>query len=170
MRRSGTIVEVQGGALPHTRCMPADDFDFLQGPWTIENVLCRDGVAWRFPGEHFGLQKHMGGIVNTDVCHFTPPAPRPPFRGMSVRLLSASTGQWSIYWISDTTVDLSDPVRGTFADGVGTFFSDVDSVDGTVCRFLWTDIDGPHPHWKESRSADGGTTWTTAWTMDFSRP
>ena len=149
--------------------MPATDFDFLEGPWTIDNVLYRDGVETHFRGEHFGVVKHLGGLVNTDVCHFAPPAPRAPFRGMSLRLLDPATDEWSIYWIDDATVSLSDPVRGAFEGTAGVFRGQPDPTDGTEWRFVWTGIDTATPHWEQGRSANGGATWTTDWTMDFSR-
>jgi hypothetical protein len=150
--------------------VPADDFDFLQGPWTIENVLYRNGVESRFRGEHSGITKHMGGIVNTDVTSFTPPAPATPFRGMSLRLLDPSSDEWSIYWINDTSVSLSSAVHGAFRGNEGTFLSrDEDEEDPTLWRFLWQRIDTDEPHWEQGYSKDAGATWTVDWTMDFRR-
>ena len=101
--------------------MPADDFDFLRDRWLVDNVQYRDGSETRFPGEHSGIVKHMGGLVNTDVSTFFASDSDDAFRGMSLRLLDPATDEWSIYWINDRTVQLSSPVSGSFADGTGTF-------------------------------------------------
>jgi YVTN family beta-propeller protein len=157
----------RGQPAAHPLTMPATDFDFLQGRWTIDNVLYRDGVETEFPGEHFGVVKHLGGLANTDECHFEPPAPRHPFRGMSLRLLDPASEEWSIYWINDTTVQLSEPVRGAFSGAVGTFHGPADPADGREWRFIWTGVDTETPHWEQGFSTDGGASWTTDWTMDF---
>jgi hypothetical protein len=150
--------------------VPSSDFDFLQEPWLIDNVLYRDGES-SFLGEHSGIVKHMGGIVNTDVCVFTPPAPRERFRGMSLRLLQPATDEWSIYWINDTSVELSTPVRGRFDGNEGAFFSTTRSRGSTVMwRFQWLRTDTPTPHWNQAYSEDDGKSWTVDWTMDFRRP
>ncbi len=151
--------------------MPADDFDFLLDPWHVDNVQYRDGVEKRFPGEHSGIVKHMGGIVNTDVTTFLSPGSSEPFRGMSVRLLDPVTDEWSIYWIDDRTVSLSSPVTGSFTGATGTFTArDEEGEAPGLWRFLWTAIDTATPHWEQGFSEDDGATWTVDWTMDFRRP
>ena len=149
--------------------VPVTDFDFLQGPWVIDNVLFRDGVETRFEGDHSGVVKHLGGFVNTDVTHFHPPEPRAPFSGMSLRLLDPERERWSIYWIG-TAITLSDPVHGAFEGALGEFFSAPEADSDTIWRFVWTDVDTPQPHWEQAYSDDRGTSWIVDWTMDFRRP
>ncbi len=148
--------------------VPPTDFDFLQGRWAIDNVITRSGVQTRFPGEHFGVVKHLGGFVNTDECRFAPPAPRAPFSGMSLRLLDPATDEWSIYWIDDATVSLSPPVRGSFDGDAGTFRGAPDPETGMEWRFLWTAVSTTTPRWEQGWSTDGGVSWTRDWTMAFS--
>jgi len=149
--------------------VPATDFDFLLGPWLIDNVR-RRGEVESFLGEGSGITKHMGGLVNTDVTTFRPPPPGSSFTGMSLRLLDPATDEWSIYWINDSTVQLSDPVRGRFDGNAGEFRSPPTSDDPQLWRFLWTGTDTATPHWEQDYSEDGGATWTVDWTMDFRRP
>jgi hypothetical protein len=149
--------------------VPVTDFDFLQDPWVIANVLFRDGVESRFEGDHSGVVKHLGGFVNTDVTHFRPPAPSAAFSGMSLRLLDPVRECWSIYWIG-TGITLSDPVHGVFDGARGEFSSAPERGSDTIWRFLWTEVDTPRPHWEQGYSKDGGDSWVVDWTMDFRRP
>jgi hypothetical protein len=57
-------------------------------------------------------------------------------------------------------------VVGRFEKGVGTFYAD-DEFNGKPIRvrYLWTHT--PNPHWEQAFSDDGGKTWETNWTMDF---
>ena len=57
---------------------------------------------------------------------------------------------------------------GEFSNGVGLFFAD-EILEGTPIKiqFKWNLLESNRPHWEQSFSADGGTTWETNWTMDF---
>jgi hypothetical protein len=55
-------------------------------------------------------------------------------------------------------------------NGVGTFYAD-DVLDGRPIRirFRWLGTGGSTPRWEQAFSPDGGATWETNWTMQFSR-
>jgi hypothetical protein len=36
-------------------------------------------------------------------------------------------------------------------------------------RFFWTEVTSRTPHWEQAFSIDGGKTWETNWTMDFTK-
>ena len=58
---------------------------------------------------------------------------------------------------------------GRFAEGKGLFFAD-DSLDAKPIRvrFTWLSGPGQDARWEQAFSADGGATWETNWTMQFS--
>jgi hypothetical protein len=62
------------------------------------------------------------------------------------------------------------PVKGHFANGVGTFYAD-SIVDGKTIRtrYLWSHITASSARWEQANSVDGGKTWDTNWIMDFQR-
>jgi len=37
-------------------------------------------------------------------------------------------------------------------------------------RFVWSGVDDSAARWEQAFSIDGGDTWVTNWTMDFTRP
>jgi hypothetical protein len=62
------------------------------------------------------------------------------------------------------------PVIGRFEAGAGTFLAD-EVIGGAAVkvRFLWLRTETDAPRWEQAMSADGGATWETNWTMDFTR-
>jgi hypothetical protein len=91
--------------------------------------------------------------------------------GLSVRLLNPATGQWSIYWASSRNGEPAlPPVTGRFSGGVGMFYDEeqYEGRDITV-RYKCSDITATTARWEQAFSPDGGQTWETNWTADFTR-
>jgi hypothetical protein len=109
----------------------------------------------------------LGGAANVDEVRFLEWG----FTGLSVRLYNPETAEWSIYWASSRKGELAlPPVVGRFADGVGLFYSQ-ESYEGRdiTVRYKWSDITATTARWEQAFSADGGDTWETNWTADFTR-
>jgi hypothetical protein len=152
---------------PHAR-----DWDWLIGNWSVRHRRLRERLAgsteWdEFPGtcRNWPL---MGGRGNVDDNVLDLPAGR--YRGVGVRAFDVQTRSWSIWWIDSRTPGIEPPVRGGFADGVGTFVGD-DTLRGrpVKVRFRWSAINAGSAQWDQAFSPDGGTTWETNWHMDFTR-
>ncbi|HYL99047.1 MAG TPA: hypothetical protein VEZ90_08850, partial [Blastocatellia bacterium] len=66
--------------------------------------------------------------------------PDAPYRGVALRSFDPKTLQWSIWWLDSRTPlgPLDPPLRGTFQNGVGTFYAD-DTLNGRPIRvrFIW---------------------------------
>jgi hypothetical protein len=94
-------------------------------------------------------------------------------RTVTFQTYDPSKRLWSILWIdSRTPTDLDKPLVGRFENGVGTFYAD-DVLHGKPirpirARHLWTNL-STAPHWEQAFSENGGKTWETNWTMDFTR-
>ena len=63
---------------------------------------------------------------------------------------------------------LDPPMVGSFSDGRGLFFGD-DTFEGKPIRvrFIWSPLTYATCRWEQAFSQDGGETWETNWTMDF---
>lgn len=88
-----------------------------------------------------------------------------------MRSYDAGLDAWSIWWLDGRDPHRIDvPVVGRFLDGVGTFYAE-DMLDGASVRlrFLWLRTGTASPRWEQAMSADGGASWETNWTMDFTR-
>jgi hypothetical protein len=150
------------------------DFDFLFGHWRVHHRKLKVRLAnnhdWiRFDGTLFS-QSLMGGYANVDDDVFE--APGGTYRGVAPRSFDAKSKQWSIWWMDSRapTAPMDPPVRGSFRDGVGTFFAN-DTFNGKPIRvrFTWFGITSTSCHWEQAFSADGGKTWETNWIQDLKR-
>jgi hypothetical protein len=158
--------------VPLPRSTPAlrehDDWSFLVGRWTVRNRRLVGG-QW----QEFASTLHnwpvLGGLGNVGDNVFD--APSGSYRGMSVRAFDDKSRQWQSWWLDGRNPSRIAPsVRGTFANGIGTLTGD-DELDGNPVkvRSLWSNTKSASPHWEQASSKDGGATWETNWTADFSR-
>jgi threonine/homoserine/homoserine lactone efflux protein len=158
---------------------PARDFDFLMGDWHIENRkrlgILRNDDRW----ETFEADSHVrplpAGTGNRD--DYVAPAWRPGYVGVTIRVYSPQTRQWSLYWMTNTgagldpkTGELLPPVVGGFHGREGIFEGD-DTWEGRPIRvrYTWRHVDDTHAQWEQAFSPDGGRTWETNWTMALTR-
>ena len=151
------------------------DFDFLFGRWKVHHRKLKHRLVnsheWmEFEGTLF-CQPLMGGYANVDDTVFE--VPGGTYRGVAVRSFDVKTGQWSIWWLDGRTPlgPMDPPVRGTFKNGVGTFYANDDTEGGIPVRtrLLWSEITSNSGHWEQAESTDGGKTWETDWIMDLKR-
>jgi hypothetical protein len=160
--------------MPLTRASDAPtDFDFLLGDWRVRhrrlNARLAGCGAWT---EFDGLSSTvatLGGFGNLEdnLLHF----PEGSYRAVAVRSFCRASGTWSIWWLDGRAPGALDvPVVGRFVDGAGLFFAD-DVLDGIPIKVRFTWMAGParRPRWEQAFSNDGGATWETNWTMDFTR-
>lgn len=84
--------------------------------------------------------------------------------GVSLRLHSPQTGQWSLNFASMRDGQLTPPVYGGFEDGRGVFYGQ-DTVDGRVVlvRFVISDVSANSARFVQSYSSDGGQSWIENW-------
>jgi hypothetical protein len=151
-----------------------DDFDFQLGEWRVEHRVLKiqpDGSEdWvRFTGTSSNRQL-MAGLMNVeDNLFHTAQGDR---RGVAMRSYDRSNGSWAIWWVDERYphAALDPPVVGRFTDGVGTFVSE-SLVDGKPVRtrFTWSHITPTSARWEQAASHDGGASWKTNWTMQFTR-
>jgi len=166
---SGPKMSPTESAVPGLR-----DFDFLVGHWEVHHRKLKERLAgshnWvEFEGT-LSSQPLMGGYSNVDDLVLN--VPGAPYRGVALRSLDTKTGQWSIWWLDSRTPlgPLDPPVRGSFHNGVGTFYGD-DTFNGKPIRirFIWSKITPTSCHWEQAFSPDGGKIWETNWVQDIQR-
>jgi hypothetical protein len=150
------------------------DFDFLIGEWQVHHRRLKG----RLVGSHEWIEfdgsvvarKVLGGYANMDENVLN--VPGDPYRAITLRAFDAKTGQWSIWWLDGRTPggSLEPAMKGSFKDGVGTFYAD-DTLNGKPIRvrFLWSHEGRTSCHWEQAFSPDNGITWETNWVMQFDR-
>lgn len=149
-----------------------NDFDFFIGSWDSQHRKLKERLKDCHEWEEFTgfsvAQKLLGGLGNMD--EITMETASGLMRGVTLRLFDPKTQLWSIYWADSKSVTLLTPMVGRFQHGVGEFY-DRETFDGhsIFSRFIWVSSDPDHCHWEQAFSADGGRTWETNWTTDFTR-
>ncbi|HEY1012705.1 MAG TPA: hypothetical protein VGE07_08385 [Herpetosiphonaceae bacterium] len=149
------------------------DFDFEFGDWHVSHRRLRERLAgcteWDSFSGRASTRPVLGGFGNVEDNLID--LPGGSYRALALRSFDPAARRWSIWWLDARFPGQVDvPVVGEFADGVGTFYAD-DALDGRPIkiRFLWFAADPARPRWEQAFSADGGASWETNWTMDFSR-
>ena len=148
-----------------------NDFDFFIGKWRVHHRRLKDRLAHSDDWEEFegtsSVQKILGGLGNMDDNVIE--LPSGTYCAATIRAYDPAKETWTIWWIdSRNSGHLDPPVVGRFENGVGTFYAD-DQFKGKPIRvrYLWNASTAPH--WEQAFSDDGGKTWETNWTMDFTR-
>jgi hypothetical protein len=150
------------------------DFDFLVGRWKVHHRKLKQRLAnshdWlAFEGTLYS-QPLMGGYANVDDDVFD--VPGGAYRGVAPRSFDRKTGLWSIWWMDSRypSAPMDPPVKGSFHDGVGTFYADITENGRPIrMRFIWSKITRTTCHWEQAYSPDGGKTWETNWVQDLVR-
>lgn len=151
----------------------SSDFDFEIGDWRVRHRRLKARLCGCSDWEAFDgtadMRTILGGQGNVEDnrLHF----PGGDIRAIALRSFDPETQSWAIWWLSQAAPHRLDvPVVGRFEDGVGTFYAD-DVLDGRPVRvrFLWLRTGTPSPRWEQAMSDDGGQSWETNWTMDFTR-
>jgi hypothetical protein len=152
--------------------IPATDFDFLMGRWRVRHHRLKRRLAncceWDdFSGTSSARPLLGGGNIDENEI----PLPGDPYIGITLRTVDPRTATWRIYWFdSRDPASVDPPMVGRFENGVGLFHADHLFERRSIrVRFLWSRPTEATCRWEQAFSADGGRTWETNWTMDFSR-
>jgi len=149
------------------------DFDPLIGSWSVNHRRLRQRLAnnddWdTFSGTSSTRPILSGwGVLEDNWIDL----PDGAYSAVAIRTFDPASKQWAIWWFDARTPhQLDPPVVGTFTNGIGTFDAEA-TMNGhpIAVRFNWFGITTDSPRWEQAFSSDGGTTWETNWTMDFTR-
>ena len=145
------------------------DFDFLIGSWRVANRRLRERLVGCTDWEEFDATSQawplLAGGANIDEFRFPDGS-----SALTLRLHEPATGQWSLYWATSVYGVLLPPVRGSFVDGIGTFFGDDEHAGTPVrVRYIWSGITPTAARWEQAFSADGEQSWETNWIMQLQR-
>lgn len=148
------------------------DFDFMIGTWTVRHRRLNERLVgcqeWTEFSGTSTTRKVLGGWGNVEDNYLD--FPGNPYHAVALRSYDPIAAQWSIWWLDARAPDTLDvPVVGSFEGTTGLFLAD-DVIGGkpVKVRFTWLAHAG-RPRWEQAFSADGGNTWETNWTMDFTR-
>ena len=149
------------------------DWDFLVGRWRVRHRRLRQrfagGNEWdEFDGTLVNWPVLGGhGNVGDNLMRF----PDETVRGVGLRAFDPTSKQWLSWWLDGRRAgEIAAPLRGGFADGVGTFLGeDVHQGRPVRTRVVWSQITPHSARWEQSGSADGGGSWESNWISEFTR-
>lgn len=149
-----------------------NDFDFFLGTWNSHQRRLKEWMTgcqeWDDLTGVSVAQKVLGGLGHMD--EITMETATGPVRGLTLRIFEPKTQLWSIYWVDSKHAILEAPMVGRFQNGVGAFYNrEIFDGRNIFSRFLWTSSGPDHCRWEQAFSTDGGRTWETNWTADFTR-
>ena len=149
------------------------DFDFILGQWKVKHRRLKEILAgseeWvGFEGDSATVAT-LGGFGNIEDNRLY--MPDETVSAKAIRSYDAATGLWSIWWLDGRHPRKMDtPVTGKFINGVGRFYAeDIYQGQDIQVRFIWDATQADQPTWEQAFSSDGGHSWETNWTMQFSR-
>jgi len=149
------------------------DFDFELGRWKLQlrrlkNPLHGSHEWVEFSGTSVTRPLWNGKAQVEELEVDSPVAGH--IEGMTVRLYSPTSRQWSLNWANQKNGRFDVPTVGEFKDGRGEFF-DHEMFEGRMIlvRYVWSNITPKSAHFEQSYSTDGGKTWEANWITDQTR-
>jgi hypothetical protein len=147
-------------------------FDGLFGTWNyhVKRLVhpLTGSTTWiEFPATGT-CYRIWGGRAQLDT--FEADDPTRHIEGLVVRLYNPQNNQWSLNWAISRTGTPDPPQIGKFKNGHGDFYTQ-DTINGKTIfvRYDWSKIGTDTPHFEQSFSEDGGTTWEVNWITDQTR-
>src|SRR4029450_3109380 len=115
-------------------------------------------TEWRtMTGSQSTARTFLDGAISVDEITF----PSARASGLSLRLYSPGTNEWSIYWVSSRDGRLGPPVQGSWDGSDCRLVGDDVMPDGKRVRatYEWSVFDPDTARWQQAYSNDGEQTW-----------
>jgi hypothetical protein len=149
------------------------DFDFEVGRWKVHLKYLKA----RLHNSHEWLEGDGTSVTRSiwdgkaNFVEFLATLPTGPIEGVTFRIYSPASHQWSIYWANRKDGQLGvPPMVGAFEGGRGEFYDQEDWEGRKVyVRFVWSNITSRSAHFEQAFSEDGGKTWEVNWISDQTR-
>ncbi len=150
--------------------------DWFIGTWDVQSrvLMNADTDEWLDETATSTVEPVIGGFALLE--RYEGSYGGAPIQGMSVRIYNTSTERWHQRWTDNTSPGFA-PYTGQFADGQFVAYSDngySPEVDGGTekqrgLREIFFDIEEDHFSWRLEQTTDGGMSWTTVWTLEYTR-
>jgi hypothetical protein len=142
------------------------DFDWEVGTWDTKLQRLREPLSGKTEWlEYSGtsvIKPVMGQRANLVELDVRGAAGQ--ITGVSLRLYQPASGQWALHFANLANGLMTEPMLGSFKQGVGTFYGQ-DSVNGRMVfvRFLIIPVTKDQWRFEQAYSDNGGKTWETNW-------
>ena len=149
------------------------EFEFLYGHWTIRNRILKKRLADSQEWSEFAASDEfhaLPGNLGIEETYRTEKWPH--YCALGLLLYDRANHRWTLYWGDNLNSPgtMQTLASGRFQGKIGAFYGTERLNDKPVAvRILWEREDQNHAHWEQAYSHDGGASWETNWTMEFSR-
>lgn len=147
-------------------------FDFILGRWNAHirqlKEWLKGSADWMEYEATVVIRPLLGGLGNLEELALQRTSGTTVW--ITMRLFDATSQQWRLYWVDSTRGVFNPPFIGGFTDGHGEFYSQEEFAGKAVYgRFIWSHITATTCFAEQAYSQDGGRTWETNLTMEFTR-
>ncbi|MFL6675202.1 MAG: hypothetical protein ACJ8LG_18165 [Massilia sp.] len=142
------------------------DFDWEIGTWDTQLKRLREPLSGKSEWVEYAgtsvIKSVIGKRANMVELDVHGGAGR--IVGVSLRLYQPASGQWTLNFANLSDGMMTDPMHGSFNQGLGTFYGQ-DTVNGrkVFVRFLIIPVSRDQWRFEQACSADGGKTWENNW-------
>jgi len=148
------------------------DFDWEIGTWKAHLSRLLHPLTGSTTWVEFEGTSTVRSVWNgrANLGEFEAEGPAGHVEGLTLRLYSPQSRQWSLHWANSADGLLGQPTIGEFKDGRGEFL-DQEPFGGRVIlvRFVFSNITPNSFRFEQAFSDDGGKTWEVNWIATFTR-
>ena len=153
--------------------------DWFIGEWEVASryLVSTDPEEWVEDTVTSTIQPVVGGFALMETFKGT--LTGLPIDGLSVRTYNSDLGKWEQRWIDNTGSVGFAEYTGEWNEEEGEFtgysnrsFKPEDQGgrgEEAGTREIFFDIEEDRFSWRLEQSSDGGETWTTVWTLEYTR-
>jgi hypothetical protein len=148
------------------------DFDFLHGTWHVRNRRLLRPLAGDTRWSEFEGRSVVRPLFDGDgmLEEWEADSPTGRMRAISLHLYDPRARQWRLHWATHASGRVGVPTVGAFVDGRGEFHDQEDHEGHAILlRLIWEPRGPSACRFEQAYSDDGGRSWETNWTMDFTR-
>lgn len=142
------------------------DFDWEIGKWSTQLKRLREPFSGKNDWQDYSGSSIVTPILGkrANLVELDVQGSSGRITGVSLRLYEPATGEWTLTFANLANGRMTEPMRGSFKDGTGTFFGDDTLGKRKVrVRFLIIPVSSMQWRFEQAYSVDGGQTWETNW-------
>jgi hypothetical protein len=161
---------------PYTLAEESHQLDWFIGAWSVDSRYLLDPATeeWFEETVTSTIEPIIGGFALME--RYTGTFAGTPIDAVSIRTYNSAIGKWQQRWLDNTSPGFA-AYTGQYADGEFIAYADrgySPEIEGgtekeTGAREIFFDIEADRFSWRWETTADGGATWTTVWTLEYTR-
>jgi hypothetical protein len=142
------------------------DFDWEIGVWDTQLKRLREPLSGKTDWIEYAGTSNVKPVMDkrANLVELDVRGAAGRITGVSLRLYEPASGEWTLNFANLANGLMTEPMRGSFKDGIGTFFGN-DTIGGrkVLVRFLIIPVSSIQWRFEQAYSVDGGASWEDNW-------